>query len=177
MKSRIPATTLYGDLALDAARDGDRAEAEQWLQRGRQTESSLKISPNALIWEMIALQVKIILDHPEVWVPIIAVLLERYRGNRDALSAILLRLMEMGLVRASVDPNNPDQIALDTRILDQLLTQFGPRVTTASGDLGVSAGQGGIWTPEASRGGSTIWTPGSEAASAPGQERPKIIVP
>ncbi len=177
VKSRMPATTLYGDLALDAARDGDRAEAEQWLQRGRQTESSLKISPNALIWEMIALQVKIILDHPEVWVPIIAVLLERYRGNRDALSAILLRLMEMGLVRASVDPNNPDQIALDTRILDQLLTQFGPRVTTASGDLGVSANQGGIWTPEASRGGSTIWTPGSEAAAAPGQERPKIIMP
>ncbi len=64
------------------------------------SEPSQKISSNALIWELIDLQVKIVFDEPEVWVPIIAVLLERYRGNREAISAVLLRLMEMGLVRA-----------------------------------------------------------------------------
>jgi tetratricopeptide (TPR) repeat protein len=176
VKGRIPPTTLYADLVLDAARQGKRAEAEDWLRRGRQSEPS-KISSNALIWELIDLQVKIILDEPAVWVPTIAVLFERYRGNREAISAVLLRLMEMGLVRPVADPKNPEQIGLDTRILDQLLAEYGPRVTTASGDLGVSAGRGEIWTPEASRGGSAIWTPGSEAATAPGQERPKLIVP
>ena len=177
MKGRIPPTTLYGELALDAARRGNRAEAETWLRRGRQSEPSQRISSNALIWELLDLQVKIVFDEPEIWVPIIAVLLERYRGNREAISAVLIRLMEMGLVRGSVDPKNPDQIAVDTRILDQLLAQYGPRVTTAGGDLGVSASRGELWTPESSRGGSAIWTPGSEAASAPGQERPKLIMP
>jgi tetratricopeptide (TPR) repeat protein len=177
VKGRIAPTTLYGDLALEAAQQRNRTEAETWLRRGRQSEPSQRISSNALIWELIDLQVKIVFDKPEVWVPIIAVLLERYRGNREAISAVLLRLIEVGLVHASPDPNKPEQIVLDTRILDQLLAQYGPRVTTAGGDLGVSASRGEIWTPEASRGGSAIWTPGSESASAPGPERPKIIVP
>ncbi len=47
MKSRIPLTTLYGDLAHDAARRGDRAEAQGWIRRGRESEPSHKISPNA----------------------------------------------------------------------------------------------------------------------------------
>ena len=83
----------------------------------------------------------------------------------------------MGLVQAVADPKNPEQTALDTRLLDQLIAQYGPRVTTAAGDLGVSASQGEIWTPEASRGGSAIWTPGSEPAPAAGQQRSRLIVP
>ncbi|MGP0064663.1 MAG: hypothetical protein ACLQGP_13830 [Isosphaeraceae bacterium] len=176
VKARIPPTTLYGELALDAARQGNRAEAETWVRRGRQAEPS-KISSNALIWELLDLQVKITLDEPETWVPIIAVLLQRYQGNREAISAVLVRLMEMGLVRSVADPDHPEQIALDTRILDQLLAQYGPRVTTAAGELGASASRGDIWTPESSRGGSAIWTPGSESPAAPGQDRPKLIVP
>ena len=172
----LPLTTLFGDLVMEAARKGDRTSAESWLRRGRQADQS-KISSSGLIWELIDLQVKIFFDEPDSWVPIIAVLLDRYRGNREAISAILLRLMEMGLVRASPNPKNPEQVVLDTSILDQLLAQFGPRVKTASGDLGVSAGRGEIWTPEASRGGSAIWTPGSQAAAPPGQDRPKLIVP
>ncbi len=175
VRGRIPPTTLYGDLALDAARRGHRAEAETWLRRGRQSEPS-KISSNALIWELIDLQVKIIFDDPELWVPIIALILDRYRGNREAISAVLVRLMEMGLVRPVANPDKADEIAVDTRILDQLLAQYGPRVTTPTGELGASAGRGEIWTPESSRGGSAIWTPGSGAAAAPGQER-KLIVP
>ncbi len=175
LKGQIPLTTLYGDLALDAARRDDRAEAEGWIRRGRESEPSHKISPNALLWEMIDLRVKIVFDEPEVWVPILAAILHRYRGNREALSAVMIRLVEFGLVRAAADPKQPDKITLDTQVLDHLLAQYGPRVT-AAGDLGASPGPGGIWTPESSRGGSTIWTPGSEAA-VPAQERSKLILP
>ncbi len=90
---------------------------------------------------------------------------------------MLLRLAEFGLVSVVPDPKQPDKIVLDTRILDHLLTEYGPRVTTAAGDLGAAPAAGGLWTPEAARGGSTIWTPGSEAASDPGQERSKLILP
>ena len=45
---------------------------------------------------------------------------------------------------------------------------YGPKVTTASGYLGVSATRGEIWTPGSEAKGSAIWTPGSEAARAQG---------
>ncbi len=177
LKGRIPPTTLYGDLALDAARRDDRAEAESWIRRGRESESPNKISPNALVWEMIDLRVKIIFDEPEVWVPILAAILHRYRGNREALSAVMLRLVEIGLVRPVADPKHPDKIVLDTQVLEHLLAQYGPRVTTAGGDLGASPASGGIWTPESSRGGSPIWTPGAEGAATSAPERSKLILP
>ena len=42
MTGRIEVIKLYGDLALEAAHDGDRAEADDWLARGRQAESPQK---------------------------------------------------------------------------------------------------------------------------------------
>ena len=123
---------------------------------------------------MVELQASTMLDGPEVWVPLIAGLLERYQGNQDATTAVLYRLVRIGLVRPVVDPRNPDEVMLDMSVLERLMAQYGPRITTASGDRG-----GGIWTPEAARGGAAIWTPGSEAAEAPaaGQERPRLIIP
>ena len=64
---------------------------------------------------------------------------------------MLLRLVSLGLVQAAVDPKRPDQLLLDTRILEQYLKRYGPRVTTATGELGVAASQGEIWTPESRR--------------------------
>ena len=105
---------------------------------------------------MIDLQVQMVLDGPEVWVPSLAVILERYRGNQEATSAVFLRLINLGLVQVVQDPNRPDQMALDTRMLEHYLSQYGPRVTTASGQLGVAATRGEIWTPESAAGGGAV---------------------
>jgi tetratricopeptide (TPR) repeat protein len=173
VKGRIEPLALYGELALEAARHDDRARAQAWMDRGRESEPPLKQAAHALLWELLDLQVKMNLDEPDVWVPDLAVILERYRGNQEALSAVLMRLVEFGLVHAVVDPKRPGQILLDTRVLDELLSQYGPRVTTAAGGLGVSANRAGLWTPGSSRGGSTVWTPGSQAAKSPS----KLILP
>ena len=163
---RIEIIDLYGDLAVEAAHDGDRTGAEEWIVRGRQAESPKKRSANALAWEMIGLEVKMLLDEPEVWVPVLAVILERCRGNNEATSAVLLRLVSLGLVQAGVDPKRPDQLILDTQMLEQYLKRYGPRVTTATGELGVAASQSEIWTPESTEAPSAIWTPGSPTGQA-----------
>jgi hypothetical protein len=168
VKGRIEATQLYKELALDAARRGDRAEAESWIEQGRQSEPPLKQSANALHWQLVDIQTRIVLDDPEDWVPLIATLLDRYRGNPEATTAILIRLAELGLVQMGVDPKKPDQISLDTKVLEQLLSQFGPRLTTS---------QGAIWTPGSPRGGSAIWTPGSAPADTGQRPGSKIILP
>jgi hypothetical protein len=168
---------LYGDLAVEAAQEGDRAQADHWLTKGRQSESPQKRSAHSLTWELIGLQVKMLLDPPDVWVPVLAVILDRCRGNQEATSAVLLRLVSLGLVQAGVDPKRPDQLILDTQILEQYLKQYGPRVTTATGELGVAASSGDIWTPESSGTPSAIWTPGSPSASARTAEKSKLILP
>ena len=140
---------------------------------------SLKPTPRILEWELTELQISAILDEPDGLGP-------HHRRPAGALPrqpgrhpAVLYRLVQMGLVQPVADPNHPGQVLLDTRILDQLVATYGPRVTTASGELGVAAGRGEIWTPETARGGAAIWTPGSEAAPAPaaGQERSRLILP
>ena len=88
--------------------------------------SRSKPTPRTLDWELTELQVSTILDGPEVWVPTIVVLLERYRGNQDATSAVLYRLVQMGLVQPVVDPNRPGQVLLDTGILDRLIAAVRP---------------------------------------------------
>jgi len=176
VKGGIEATTLYGELALDAAGRNDRSQAIFWIARGRESEPPLTRSAHALIWELIELQVQMALETPEVWVKSLAVLLDRYRGNQEATSALFLRLISLGLVQLVADPNRPDQLGLDTRILDSYLNRFGPRVTTASGQLGVAASQGEIWTPEAGGGSTSIWTPGSAPPLPSAGGKAKIIV-
>jgi tetratricopeptide (TPR) repeat protein len=179
IKGRLETTALYGDLALDAARRHKRTEAEDWIRRGRQSEPPLKRAAHVLSWEMIDLQVKVMLDDPEVWVPRLAVILDKYRGNQEATSAVYVRLIDLGLVQPVADPNRPEQMALDTRTLQYYLSRYGPRVTTSAGQLGVAAAGGEIWTPESeSPGGrSALWTPGSASSAPPGGEKPKLILP
>ena len=109
------------------------------------------------------------LDRPEVWVPTIVVLLERYHGNQDATSAVLYRLVQMGLVRPVVDPN------ARARSCSTWGSSTGRSRIRPAGHhrRRRSRRRGEIWTPEAARGGAAIWTPGSDAAPAPasGQER------
>jgi tetratricopeptide (TPR) repeat protein len=178
VKGEIETVNLYGELALEAAGRHDRALATRWLERGRDCEAPLKRSANVIAWEMIALQIQMMLDSPDVWVKSLAVILERYRGNQEATSAVFMRLINLGLVQVVPDANRPDQVALDTRTLEYYLDQYGPRVTTAAGELGVAARQDEIWTPDSGRGGggSPIWTPGSAATPAAGGGKSKIIV-
>ncbi len=120
---------------------------------------------------MLEVQFKSMTERPENWVPDLAVLLERYRDNQGAMSGIMVRLAEMGLIETVENPDRPGDYMLDTRVLQAVLAQFGPRITTASGQLGISATKGGIWTPgsEASKpgAGGGIWTPGSGAGASP----------
>jgi hypothetical protein len=76
---------------------------------------------------------------------------------------------------------------LDTRPLQNLLSRYGPRITTASGELGISAANPQIWTPGSDApaapggGGSGLWTPGqpapAPAAQAPAADKPRLIIP
>jgi tetratricopeptide (TPR) repeat protein len=182
VKGNIEAPTLYGELALDAAGRSDREQALGWMKRGMESESPMKRSAHALSWAMIEVQVQMVLDEPEVWVKSLAMILETYRGNNEATSAIFLRLINLGLVQVAPDPNNPDQVVLDTRTLEYYLNRFGPRVTTAAGELGVAAARGEIWTPASGAGsaggkGGAIWTPGSVPAPASASGKSKIIIP
>jgi hypothetical protein len=178
VKGRIETTALYGDLALEAARRLNRTEAEDWIRRGRQSEPPLKRAAHVLVWEMIDLQLKVMLDGPEVWFPRLAVILEKYRGNQEATSAIFLRLVDFGLVQPVIDPNRPEQVTLDTRTLQYYLSRYGPRVTTSTGQLGVAAARGELWTPESdSPGRSALWTPGSASSPPSSGEKPKLILP
>jgi hypothetical protein len=103
--------------------------------------------------------------------------LERARNNPEAMNVVLRKLIELGLVRAVPDPYHPEQVALDTRMLEQLVSQYGPKITTPTGEPVAAASRGAIWTPQTSSpAGGAIWTPGSTPSQPAGQER-KLFVP
>ena len=80
--------------------------------------------------------------------------------------------------RSSRTRTTPTDMMLDSRRLQAVLMEYGPKVTTASGGLGVSAAKGEIWTPSGPAGGGSgggLWTPGG--AAAPGGEKAKLIIP
>ncbi len=106
--------------------------------------------------------------------------MERYRDNAAASQTLMLSLLEMGLLRMVPNPDNPQELMIDPRPLQALLAEYGPRVTTATGELGISATKGGIWTPESAGGSSPggIWTPGAASSAPPsGADKPKLIIP
>jgi hypothetical protein len=176
-KSGIDPITMYGELALDAAQRNNRAESESWLARGKQSSAGQKRPTDSVSWDTIDLQTRMLLDEPDVWVPYLAALLDRYRGDPEATSALLPRLVGLGLIRVVADPDRPDQVILDTRILETYMNRYGPRVTTASGQSSHAASRGEIWTPDSGAARAPIWTPGSASSPTPGGERPKIILP
>ena len=175
---KVDPVSLHADLASFADARGDRAEAQSWIDRGRQADSPSQKGQNAPLWDMIEVRLKARADRPESWVPELAVVMERYAGDQVANQVILMNLVEMGLVRMQPNPDSREDILLDSRPLQQLLAEYGPRVTTSSGRLGVSATKPEVWTPggPASGGGGGLWTPGS-GSGAPAGEKPKLIIP
>ena len=130
---------------------------------------------------MFDIRVRAQAEEPTEWVPDLAVLLDRYGPNENALRIVVSWLLEMGLLQMVPNPDEPGTVIMDSQPLHQLLQAYGPRVTTSTGLLGVSATRGGLWMPggPAEPGGGTgIWTPGSTTASAENEEtRPKLILP
>ncbi len=161
------------------ARRGDTAEAFAWLRRGRQTNQAAQRVTNAPMWDMLEVRLKAQTDIPEAWVPELAVVLQRYGDNAEANPLIMQNLLEMGLIEMAPNPDQPEDILVDTRVLKLLLSEYGPRVTTASEQLGVSATRSDIWTPGSEAGGGGgIWTPGSGTGGPPsGEDKPKLIIP
>ena len=179
-QGQVDSVSIHADLASFADARGDRAEAQSWIDRGRQADSPARRAQNAPLWDMIEVRLKARADRPETWVPELAVVMERYAGDQVANQVILMNLVEMGLVRMEPNPDSREDILLDSRPLQALLAEYGPRVTTSSGRLGVSATRPEVWTPggPGSGSGGALWTPGSAAGPAPGgAEKPKLIIP
>jgi tetratricopeptide (TPR) repeat protein len=177
-QGKIDPVSVYSDLASLATSRGEKAEAAALITQGRAADSPARRAMNAPLWDMIEVRQKARTETPEVWVPELAIVLERYDRDESALQIILMNLVELGLVRLSPNPDDPADVLVDSRPLMAVLAEFGPRVTTASGRLGVSAAKPEVWTPGSPGGGSTggLWTPGSGTSSPPG-DKPKLILP
>jgi tetratricopeptide (TPR) repeat protein len=179
-KAGLEPIVLYSDLVTLAAGRGEEAEAFDWLRRGRQAEAPAVRARNAPAWDMLEIRLKARTHAPEQWVPDLAVVMDRYGADPQANQTIMLSLVDLGLLRIAPNPDRPDDVMIDPRPLQELMSRFGPRVTTASGQLGVAASKGEIWTPGGSPSSGGIWTPGSGPANAPagsGGEKPKLIIP
>ncbi|MBV8606505.1 MAG: tetratricopeptide repeat protein [Singulisphaera sp.] len=177
-RAGVDPSAVHSDLVMLTARRGETAEAFTWIRRGRQADPASRRAANAPMWDMLEVRLRAQTEEPGTWVPELAVILERHGENPEANQMIMLNLMEMGLINVAPNPDRPDDILVDARALQMLLTEYGPKVTTATGRLGVSATRGGIWTPGSETGGGGIWTPGSGAGgSSAGGEKPKLIIP
>ena len=170
----------YGDLANLALGRGDKAEMYSWIEKGRAADPAGKTT-DAPRWELLDIRMRSRCETPESWVPMLAVALDRYKDDTRIAQMVLSNLVEMGLVRMQPHPEKPDQVMIDSRMLQAVLAEYGPRITTSSGQLGVSAAQGGIWTPGSPGAGTTtqggIWTPGGASAPAASGDKPKLIIP
>ena len=120
-----------------------------------------------------------LLDPPDVWVPVLAVILDRCRGQpRSDLGGAACGWSVLVSSRPGSIPSVRTSSILDTQMLEQYLKRYGPRVTTATGELGVAASQSEIWTPEATghvprRSGHRA----QPAAPGAGAEKSKLILP
>lgn len=170
---------LFSDLANLALGRGQAEDARALTTKGREGDRPERRAHNAPRWDMLDVRLRARTERPEDWVPQLAIVLDRYRENPEANESLLTNLLDMGLIRLQPSPDRPEGLYLDSRPLQALLSRYGPKITTAAGGLGISATQGGIWTPEkeaASQGGGGIWTPGSANPPAAPGDKPKLII-
>ncbi len=190
-KVGIEPITVYTDLAALASSNGNQAEAFDWIRRGREADTPAQRARNAPLWDMFEIRLRARSDDPAAWVPDLAVLLDRHRDDSQVMQTLMMSLVDMGLLEMVNSPDRPGEILLDSRPLQALMAEFGPRVTTSTGRLGVSATKPEIWTPG---GGSTgagsaspgssggLWTPGGGGGTTSSPEGPsggekRLILP
>ncbi len=178
-QGQVEPVSVFSDLASMATARGEHEQALALIAKGRQADMPAKRGPNAPVWDMIEIRLRARSERPEVWVPELAVVLERYGQVPSAMQVVLTNLVELGLVRIVPNPDDPGDVLLDSRPLQSVMAEYGPRVTTASGRLGVSASKPDLWTPggPAAGPGGGLWTPGSDAGAQPGGDKPKLIIP
>ena len=184
-QGKIDPVAVYADLASVAAGLRDSSGVQTWIAAGRKADTPATKARNAPIWDMVEVRLRARIDRPEVWVPELAVILERYQQRDSAANqVILMNLVEMGLVQMVPNPDKPGEVLLDSRPLQTVLAEFGPRVTTTSGRLGVSATKPDLWTPGSQSGGGQggsggLWTPGAGKPTPPASsgDQPKLILP
>jgi tetratricopeptide (TPR) repeat protein len=179
-KVGVDSLTAYSDLVTLAAGRGRTDEAAAWVRRGRQADTGADRVRNAPHWEMLEIRLRAQAEEPATWVPELAAVLDRYEGNDSANETVIVNLIEMGLVQVVTDRGRPGHIYLDSRPLQALFQEYGPRVTTATGRLGVSATKPAIWTPGSEAGPSGgLWTPGAAAQKdgGGGGGGTKLIIP
>lgn len=168
------AFNVFNDLAMRDASRGEREAAMAWITRGREVTPAARRAETAPMWDMLAIQVGMVADSPERWVPELVAVMERYESNEAATRLVMSRLIRVGLLRVVSDPDQPGEMAVDPTPLHNLIARYGPRVQAVGGG---SAG-GGIWTPGSETGGGGgIWTPGSGSSPPAGAEKPRLILP
>jgi hypothetical protein len=183
--ARIESAVIYTDMVTVAAARGQIREALDWVNRGRQADPVSARAGNAPIWDMLEIRLRTRIEPPDSWVPALAVVLQRYSKDRVANEKVVMSLVEMGLLRLVARAEKPEEVMIDAQPLQAMMAAYGPRVTTASGELGMAASSSGIWTPGSESGRSgAIWTPGGaapptagQAPSSPGGDKPKLIFP
>ena len=174
--SKLDLRLLYAVLAQESQMRQDRSGALEWVERGRTAQGSARRPEDSAFWDMTEMQIRVSFDSPAEWVPDLTAILERYRAHEQASAVVTTRLIELGLLRLVSSPDRPGEVMLDPRMLQQLINQYGPRITTSAGYLGVSATKGEIWTPQSAAPGSKIWTPGSDQQPSRSVEK-RIISP
>ena len=161
----ISTLSVYADLASISSLENHLEEASSWLRRGRAADTPALRLRNAPAWDMLELRMKARTEAPEIWVSELAVIIDRHTGDPAGSQTVMMNLLEMKLVELVPNPDGSGEYMLDTRQLQSIIAEYGPRVTTASGRLGVSATKPEIWTPAIAAsgpgGGSGLWTPGS----------------
>ena len=188
-KSRI---RVYRELASVATSEKDLPKALNLIAQGRSHDSEPNLDLKDIVWSLAELRARAMLTEPAAWVPMLAVMMDRKRPSQNAeqvTQTMIMGLIDLGLIRVARNPQQPEQAQLDTRVLEMLLQQYGPKIKTPSGELGISASKGGIWTPgqsnptPAASGGSKIWTPSQAGGSNPPpsaagpESAPKLFVP
>jgi tetratricopeptide (TPR) repeat protein len=172
---------FYVQLASLAAERQDAPAALEWLSKGRESDPA---GPDStLAWDVEDFRLRSRIEDPAQWVPRMVETMDRFRGVPHASTYLTNALIGMGLIRLMPDPHDPRRRLMDTTLLQAVIENYGPRITTATGELGISAARGGIWTPDSERAAapSSIWTPGSSLPPAAGdsaaRDKPKLIVP
>jgi tetratricopeptide (TPR) repeat protein len=169
---------VYAHVAGYEAANGNLPEALAWLNRGRASDPAEVKEANAVRWDTLELRLRSQAEHPSAWVPFLAAVLERYAEGGPHTDTLVLTLINMGLIQLQPHPDRPDDYVMDTRTLQMVMEQFGPKITTASGRLGVSVTGGKVWTPESEAGASGgVWTPGQSGGSAQDEAKPRLIIP